>query len=257
MPRVVQATTRAEEYELRAKFLKDDYQLSGDGPASTTFRINKVLRWVPFSPGDKVLDISSGKGLLFELIHDTVLECRGHDVAPAIIERVRRKFKDVKNVSFTCGPSSDLPYETGYFDKVLMTGAFCLQETKQECMKTLSEIRRVAKDNAVIFISDIAVVDESKLVPEHVPAHQRLMRRIKQDGPVEFLASLKRYLFRRIRIARGIEPVLIPSDRGIWFDDAVFVRMCRENKLQARGFPTEEITGTSRSRYDYLIKPLS
>ncbi|MBX2991433.1 MAG: class I SAM-dependent methyltransferase [Bacteroidetes bacterium] len=257
MTRILQATTRAEEYELRAKYLKDDYQLSGDGPASTAFRINKVLRMVPFSPGDKVLDISSGKGLLFELIHDKVSECRGHDVAPAMVERIRQKFKDAKNVSFTCGPSSDLPYDSGYFDKVLMTGAFCLQETREECMKTLSEIRRVAKDNAVIFLSDIAVVDESKLVPEHVPAVQRLMRRINQDGPVEFFASLRRYLFQRIRIARGTEPVLIPSDRGIWFDDAVFVRMCRENKLDAEGFPTEEITGTSRSRYDYLIKPVS
>lgn len=256
MVRILQATTRAEEYELRAKYLKDDYQLSGDGPRSTEFRINKVLRLVPFESGDTVLDISPGKGLLFEKIHDRVKECHGHDVAPGMVERIKVKFKDYTNVSFTCGPSSKLPYQTAYFDKVLMTGAFCLQETKAECMQTLAEIRRVVKDTAAVFISDIAVVDESKLPPEQISVLQRLLRRFTQDGPLEFLASMKRFLLQRIRITLGIEPVLIPSTRGISFDDATFVSMCKENKLAARGFPTEEITGTSKSRYDYRIKPI-
>lgn len=256
MVKVIEATTRAEEYELRAKYLKDDYQLSGDGPASTEFRINKVLRLVHFNPEDRVLDISSGKGLLFEKIHHRVKECHGHDVAPSVIERVRKKFAGVPNVSFTLGPSSSLPYPDAYFDKVLMTGAFCLQETKEECMQTLAEIRRVAKPTATIFISDIAVVDESKLPPEHVPPLKRLMRRLRQDGPVRFMGSLMRFARQKIRQLLNLEPVLIPSIRGIWFDDATFVQMCRENRLEAKGFPTEEITGTSRSRYDYLIKPI-
>jgi len=256
MVKVIQAGTRAEEYELRAKYLKDDYQLSGDGPASTEFRINKVLRLVSFSPEDRVLDISSGKGLLFEKIHHRVRECCGHDVAPAMVERVRKKFAGVSNVSFTCGPSSALPYPDAYFDRVLMTGAFCLQETKEECMQTLAEIRRVAKPTATVFISDIAVVDESKLQPEQISALRRLLRRIKQDGPVRFVGSLFRFIRQKVRHLLNLEPVLIPSNRGIWFFDETFVAMCRENRLEAKGFPTEEITGTSKSRYDYLLKPL-
>ncbi|MER3525144.1 MAG: hypothetical protein C4326_14135 [Ignavibacteria bacterium] len=257
MVKIVKATTRAEEYELRAKYLKDDYQLSGDGPASAAFRIDKVLRLVPFIADDRVLDISSGKGLLFEKISHRVKQCCGHDVAPAIVERVRKKFAHSPNVSFTCGPSSSLPYPDAYFDKVLMTGAFCLQETKDECMQTLAEIRRVAKDNATIFISDIAVVDESKLQPERVSPWRRLIRRFQQDRPVHFVGSVLRFIRQKIRQVLGLEPLLIPSDRGIWFDDATFVAMCRQNRLEARGFPTEEITGTSKSRYDYLITPLS
>lgn len=256
MGKILQATTRAEEYELRAKYLKDDYQLSGDGPRSTEFRINKVLRLVPFSPNDVVLDISSGKGLLFEKIHASVKECHGHDVAPSLVERVREKFKDHGNVSFTCGPSSKLPYPANSFDKVLMTGAFSLQETKAECMQTLAEMRRVAKTNAVIFISDIAVVDESKLAPEEITGAQRLARRFKQDGAFGFLASFNRYFVQKFRYFFGLEPKLILSDHGIWFDDASFVVMCKENRLEARGFPTEEITGISKSRYDYLITPI-
>ena len=256
MVKVVQATTRAEEYELRATYLKDDYQLSGDGPAATEFRINKVLRLVPFESGDRVLDISPGKGLLFEKIHQRVQECHGHDVAPAMVERVRKKFAGYPNVSFTCGPSSSLPYPDAYFDRVLMTGAFCLQETNDECMQTLAEIRRVAKPTATIFISDIAVVDESKLQPERVALVKRLARRLRQDGLIGFGGSLFRFVWQKVRQFLNLEPVLIPSDRGIWFHDATFVQMCRANRLDARGFPTEEITGTSRSRYDYLITPI-
>lgn len=254
--KVIQATTRAEEYELRAKYLKDDYQLSGDGPASTEFRINKVLRHVPFSPEDRVLDISSGKGLLFEKISNKVKECHGHDVAPAMVERVRKKFAGYPNVSFTCGPSSALPHPDAYFDKVLMTGAFCLQETQEECMQTLAEIRRVAKDTALIFISDIAIVDESKLQPERVSPLRRLVRRFRQDGPARFVGSFMRFVRQKVRQTLGLEPVLIPSNRGIWFPHETFVEMCRAHRLDAKGFPTEEITGTSKSRYDYIIKPL-
>jgi ubiquinone/menaquinone biosynthesis C-methylase UbiE len=256
MAKVLKATTRAEEYELRAKYLKDDHQLSGDGVRSADFRIGKVLRLVQFASGDKVLDISSGKGLLFERIHDKVAECKGHDVAPAMVERVKQKFRDYTNVSFTCGPSSQLPYPDAHFDKVLMTGAFCLQETKEECMQTLSEIRRVAKASAAIFISDIAIVDESKLVPEQISAPARLLRRFKQDGIVGFPVSVWRYVRQRIRILLNIEPVLIPSDHGIFFPDPVFVEMCRQNRLEAKGFPTEEVTGPSQSRWDYLLKPM-
>lgn len=93
MAKVLTATTRAEEYELRAKYLKDDHELSGDGRRDAEFRINKVLRLVPFSPEDRVLDISPGKALLFERIHHRVKECHGHDIAPALVERVAKKFQ--------------------------------------------------------------------------------------------------------------------------------------------------------------------
>jgi hypothetical protein len=255
MAKVLTATTRAEEYELRATYLKDDHELSGDGPRDAEFRINKALRLVPFSPNDRVLDISPGKALLFERIHERVKECHGHDIAQALVERVAKKFQNRPTVSFTCGPPFKLPYADKYFDKVLMTGAFCLQESLDECRQTLAEIRRVAKDSAVIFISDNMVVDESKLAPEHVPFAKRLMRRLTQDGLFGFPASVARFVLRKIRVVLGVEPVIIPSNHGTLVEDAVFLEMCKQTRLTAKGFPTEMITGTSRTRRDYLITP--
>ncbi len=255
MVRIIKATTRAEEYELRAKHLKDDYQLAGDGPRSTAFRIDKVIRLVKFQPGDRVLDISSGKGLLFERIHKTVKDCVGQDVAPALVERVRKKFEGYPNVSFHCSPACKLPYPDASFDKITMTGAFLLQEDAAECMQTLAEIRRVAKPDATIFISDIAIVEEWSLIPPPLSPLQRLKRRFQQDGLVELPVSLWRHARQRLRIWLEIEPIILPSEHGLVFPDAVFVEMCRKNRLLAKGFPTEEVTGTSRSRWDYLIKP--
>ncbi len=255
MVRVLKATTRAEEYELRAKYLWDDYQLSGDGPLSADFRIRKVMRLVPFSPQDKVLDISPGRGLLFERIRDNVAECKGHDISSTMVERVKKKFAGYPNVSFTCGSASTLPYPDNYFDKVLMTSAFCLQETKKECMQTLAEIRRVAKDTARIFISDIHVVDESTLPREQVRPVQRLVRRFAQDGILRFPLSVVRYAVQRIRVRFELEPLLVESEWGLWIPHDEFVEMCRQNRLEAHGFPTEEITGTSKSRWDYRITP--
>ncbi len=256
MVKVLQPVTRAEEYEYRAKYLKDEGHMSGDGPRSTEFRINKVLRLVPFESNDVVLDISVGKGLLFERIHDKVKECHGTDVTPSMVERVREKFNSYSNIKFELAFSKLLPYPNGMFDKVLMTGAFCLQETKEECMQSLAEIRRVAKPSATILISDIAVKDESKIQPEHVPVLQRLQRRIAQDGPKEFFASLRRYTLQKVRQQLGIEPVLVESTRGIWFPHETFVEMCRQSGLEAKGFQTQMIVGPSPSRNDYLLKPL-
>lgn len=230
--------------------------MAGDGPAATEFRINKTLRLVPFAEEDRVLDISPGKGLLFERIHRKVKECKGIDIAPAMVERLREKFKHYPNVTFESGPSSKLPYPDAYFDKVIMTGAFCLQETKDECMQTLAEIRRVAKPDALIFISDIAVVDESTIPLEQISPIRRLKRRIAQDGPWEFLLSVKRYAVRKVRVVLELEPVIVESTRGIWFPDEEFVAMCRANGLAASGFQTQMVTGPSPSRNDYLIKPL-
>lgn len=257
MVKVLQPVTRAEEYEYRAKYLKDEYHMSGDGPRSTEFRINKILRLVSFEKDDVVLDISVGKGLLFERIHDTVKECYGTDVAPAMVERVREKFKNYPDIHFEIAFSKKLPYPDTMFDKIIMTGAFCLQETKEECMQSLAEIRRVAKDSATIFISDIAVKDESKVEAEHLSAVERLKRRLQQDGPVEFFASLKRYAFQKTRQVLGVEPVLRESTRGIWFSHETFVEMCKQNRLAANGFRTQMVVGPSPTRNDYLLKPIS
>ena len=256
MVKVLYPVSRAEEYEYRAKYLKDEYHMSGDGPRSTEFRINKILRLVPFDRNDKVLDISPGKGLLFERIQNKVSECRGIDVTPAMVQRLKEKFKDRANIAFETGPSHKLPYPDAYFDKVLMTGAFCLQETKGECMQTLAEIRRVAKKDATVFISDIAIVDESTLPSEHLSPVTRLRRRIQQDGIVEFLSSVRRYIFWKTRVLLELEPVVVESTKGIWFPESEFRQMCRKNGLEPTGFPTEMIIGTSPSRYDYLLRLL-
>ncbi len=255
MVKVLYPESRVEEYEYRARYLRDEYHMSGDGPRSTEFRINKVLRHVPFEPNDKVLDIGPGKGMLFERIHERVHECCGVDVTPAMVQRLKEKFKDHKNVSFRTGLSSNLPYPDSSFDKVLMVGAFCLQETTTESMQTLKEIRRVAKSNATIYISDVCVVDESMLPPKHLSLSARIQRRLHHDGPVEFFISAKRYLSRKVRILLEREPIIVEPTKGIWFPEAEFREMCMKNSLEPKGFQTEMITGISNSRYDYLLRP--
>lgn len=254
--KVLRPQTRAEEYEYRAKYLKDDCHLAGDGPKATEFRINKVLRLVPFQRDDVVLDISVGKGLLFEKIHDTVRECHGVDVTDSMVERVRRKFERHPNVSFKTALPTRLPYPDAMFDKVTMTGAFCLQDTREECRQTLAEIRRVAKSSATIFISDIAIVDESKLEPEHLPLGARIRRRLAQDSPAEFVAAAARTLRQKLRQRLGLEPVLVEATSGVWFPHEMFLQMCRDNRMEATGFRTQTVSGPSASRFDYLIKPI-
>ena len=99
--------------------------------------------------------------------------------------------------------------------------------------------------------------EEYELRAKHVPSVARFLRRLKQDGTFGFPISVARFVFQKIRIALEVEPILVPSDHGFFFPDPVFVEMCAQNRLEAHGFPTEEITGTSKSRWDYLATPFT
>lgn len=102
--------------------------------------------------GERVLDIGCGSGRLFELLKDKEVEYFGIDFSKKLIEIAKRKYlseKEVKNVNilptFIVVDALKLPFEEGFFDKVISIAVFHHIPSKEKRLIFLKEIKRVLK----------------------------------------------------------------------------------------------------------------
>lgn len=251
--KVVVAGNRVEEYELRARYLKEDHLLAGRGRKETEFRIRHLVKFLQIAPQDKVLDIGPGNGLLFQLIHRQVSECYGVDPSEAMVERLRKKFALMPTVRFEVAPASRLPFSDRMFDKVVLSGVVSCMENEEEVRKSLAEVKRVAKNGARIYIGEVPFVDEHRLPQQRKTIVEWFRRKMREGGIGELIVSARLQLSRRIRRILELEPVVIPSMHGLYFSDEYFLTMCRENNLEGTTMRTETVHGISSTRNDYVL----
>ncbi|MBI4553684.1 MAG: class I SAM-dependent methyltransferase [Candidatus Latescibacteria bacterium] len=252
----MRATSRVEEYDLRARYLKNDYDMAGRGRLETEFLIKRLISLVPFAPEDRVLDIGPGNGLLFHLLHARVAECHGVDPSPAMIERLQQKFRSCPNVQFTRLTSSTLPFPDKSFEKVVLSSVITYMDDRNAVLRTLSEVRRVSTDEAVIFIGEVPFLDEAQAPRPQLPLSERLRHKLREEGMVEFVRSAIIKLSKKLRVLFGREPALIASDHGLHFNEETFLMMCRQSGFEGIVMRTETLHGLSKSRNDYLLHPI-
>ena len=78
------------------------------------------------APGERVLDIGSGTGAFEERLAETVpsAEVVGVDMAPAMVDRARRKLRGTPSVSFRRADAHALPFGNERFDVVVSASTF-------------------------------------------------------------------------------------------------------------------------------------
>lgn len=96
-----------------------------------------------------VLDIGCGTGAGTNILAKSFKKAYGVDLAPDAIE-YSKKYWNKKNISFTVGSGTDIPFPANTFDTV---AAFEVFEHIKEWGKFLSELKRVTKRNGKIYIS--------------------------------------------------------------------------------------------------------
>lgn len=131
-----------------------------------------VLRSLTLQPGERVLDVGSGPGLLTRDLASTVGErgrvC-GLDVSETMLEIGRRRCEDLTWASFDLGDAMKLPYEDSSFDAVVGTQVY---EYVADIPGAFSEIRRVLRPGGRVAILD---TDYDSLVV-HTNDEERLRR---------------------------------------------------------------------------------
>jgi len=111
-----------------------------------------ALNPIKLSSKSVVLDAGCGTGLLPVIIAEDVKFIVGVDFSRKMLERARSRLKPFQNVSIICADVDLLPFRGGLFTNVF---AITLLQNMPNPADTLSEIKRVAKADALIVISGL------------------------------------------------------------------------------------------------------
>lgn len=145
-------TSAAEAYE---KLILPAFML----PAAT-----KAIEYAPPSPGEKILDIACGTGLVARLIAKRLapggkMECL--DLDPAMIAVARESVSQPSGVDLTwhCASALSMPFEDKVFDAVI-----CLHglQFMPDFEAALREMHRVMKSGARLLVTVWNSIDRNK-----------------------------------------------------------------------------------------------
>ncbi len=114
----------------------------------------EVLRLLSLLPGQAVLDIGSGPGLLALAMADAVGpggKVVGLDLSEPMLEMGRQRCVDRPQVSFELGDAAKLPFEADTFDAVVTTQVY---EYVADISGALAEVRRVLRPGGLLAVLD-------------------------------------------------------------------------------------------------------
>jgi ubiquinone/menaquinone biosynthesis C-methylase UbiE len=112
-------------------------------------------------PDDNVLDVACGPGIVSCHFAQRVRHVTGLDMVPAMLERARRfqAEKNLRNVTWQLGFSTELPFAGGTFDCVVTRFSF---HHFLEPEIALREMKRVARPRGTILVCDVAPDPETQ-----------------------------------------------------------------------------------------------
>ena len=111
----------------------------------------RMLDWLDSKAGERILDVACGGGVLSLKIAEKGCEVYGVELSEDVINSAKRLAEREKIAcAFKVGNAEDLPYQDGYFDKVVCSSS--LEHFKDD-IKALKEMNRVLKPNGVVVLT--------------------------------------------------------------------------------------------------------
>ena len=99
-----------------------------------------------------VLDVGCGSGLLFSHIASKVHTVVGVDISNKLLLQAKEHIHDFRNIHLVQADADHLPFRKNHFSYVF---AFTVLQNLPKPMKTLIEIKRNARHNAIIVITGL------------------------------------------------------------------------------------------------------
>lgn len=174
---------------------------------STPERIRSILSKVKINPGQKVLDLGTGTGVLIPYLAEAVGEkgqVLGIDVSSGMLRQAIKKFGNIRNVNFF---KMDFEEETidGNFDVIFL---YCVLPHLQDATKTLIKLMENNLNQGgkiiIAFPSDENFINnihkekkaESNLLPPanilcETLRHQGLISRVVSYSAEEYIVEIK------------------------------------------------------------------
>lgn len=118
-----------------------------------------ILKKIPLSIDDKVIDIGCGSGWLSREISKIVKEVEviGLDISEYSIKKTKQvtkkdKSSDYKNLTFKVGDAENISYPDDYFNCATSLYSFSFWNNPLNC---LLKIKRILKPNGKLYIIDV------------------------------------------------------------------------------------------------------
>jgi ubiquinone/menaquinone biosynthesis C-methylase UbiE len=121
--------------------------------------LDRIVQWAQTGPGDTVLDVACGPGLLVCAFARVARHATGIDLTLAMLEQARKlqQEKGLSNVTWQPGNVYSLPFPHAQFSIVSSRFAF---HHLQEPLAALNEMKRVCKPGGRIVVADMSPLPE-------------------------------------------------------------------------------------------------
>ncbi len=112
-------------------------------------RFDKVFNLLNPKKGEKILDIGCGPGFYVKKIAQKGTTVWATEISKVYLAQAKKYAVD-KNTNFILSPTSKLPFQDGFFDKILYTEVI---EHDPDYLKSIKEVHRVLKPGGILVIS--------------------------------------------------------------------------------------------------------
>jgi malonyl-CoA O-methyltransferase len=117
-----------------------------------TAKIKAALESANVQKPSVILDAGCGTGLLFNHFAKRAEVLVGLDISRRILMQAKKRERQLSNAHLICADADNMPLKDDVFDYVF---AVTLIQNTPEPFKTLNEIKRVAKTDAVVVITGL------------------------------------------------------------------------------------------------------
>jgi len=136
------------------QFTRQAVPFSTAAPIRNEEALQRIVRIADAGPGDSVLDVACGPGLLACAFAPAVRHVTGVDVTPAMLDQARalQRAKGIDNVTWDLAEAPPLPYADGQFSIVTCRFSF---HHMLDPLAVLLEMRRVCAPGGRVVVADM------------------------------------------------------------------------------------------------------
>jgi ubiquinone/menaquinone biosynthesis C-methylase UbiE len=117
-----------------------------------TAKIDVALESVDVKKHSLVLDVGCGTGLLFNHVAEKVEIIAGLDISRKILLQAKKRSNKLVNANLIWADADNLPFKNEVFSHVF---AMTLIQNMPNPAKTLKEVKRVTKNDAIIIVTGL------------------------------------------------------------------------------------------------------
>jgi len=251
---IIRVDNYLDAYRLRAHS-DDPHDLAArpDKKEVTEFVNRRILEALQPGSDDFVVDIGCGEGSLLRMVDQKIkiVGIVGTPDEQRLLELI------YPGMQVKAGDMRDLPLESGVASKIVCNAALFYLTRESEVRSALSEIKRIARPNAAIWVGEIPEIDEYRYLGMY-RGHSMLAflwHLLQRNGVRAFLGMIRRWL----RAWLGEERIVLNSAGIFYGSPEKIVKMAESCGLilktyfRHKDLDCDGNIVDSQFRYDYLF----